>query len=170
MLLSKPQKTLLEFLRVFGALREDQASTLLEAQYGAQRMEPVIRQLLCGGMIRCENGLMLLPDGKADADRIEAADIMLLLSPEELPVTTQRGMPPFSLTFFKTRGEKLWRYDICPVHPGKEPIVCAQLEGIPQKYRMIVFVLRAVSQRELLYTACEHCFAIKENGKFRFYK
>ena len=52
MLLSKPQKSLLDILRQFGALREDQAKKLLLQRYPGLNFDPIVHQTVCGGLIR----------------------------------------------------------------------------------------------------------------------
>lgn len=170
MLLSKPQKLLLECLRNYGAVRENQTPALLgqsEHQAGL-----LIQQLICGGLVRRENGCLLLSDDRINEkteDILEAITVMLQLAPEGVELH-QKGTPPFTLTFFKPRQDKLWRYDICPAPPGKEIVINAMLEGVNHKYRMIVLLLHTLEQQTLLSVPCEHCFAHKENGIYRFYK
>ena len=85
---------------------------------------------------------------------------------------------PFSLTFFKQRLEdhhgtqeyRLWRYDVCPVPPGREALTCALLENIEHKYRLVVFVLEKAEQQERVYIPCEHCFVWKDDGEYHFFK
>jgi len=76
----------------------------------------------------------------------------------------------FSVTFFKERNQTLWRYDICSVPLGGEPMISAALEGISTKYRMMVFILEKPEQQKSLFIPCEHCFTWKDNGEYRFYK
>lgn len=79
-----------------------------------------------------------------------AIDIMLLLESKTIE-HMQKGAYPFTLTFFKERQEKLWRYDICIAVPGKEALLCAALEQIGHKYRMIVIVLDSSEQQKNSY-------------------
>lgn len=169
MLLSKPQKDLLETLRQFGALREDQARRLLVQQYPGLHFDAIVHQLVCGGLIRKENGYIYRRNGYADPDIEAAVDVMLLLEPKHIDAM-QKGCAPFSLTFFRERQEKLWRYDVCVAAPGKEAVISAALENIRHKYRMIVFVLNSLEQQKQLTAPCEHCFAWKEDGAYKFYK
>lgn len=169
MLLSKPQKKLIEILRNFGAVREDQAFQLLKMDYSNLQLEPTIRQLICGGQIRRESNCLLLPDGKLDENILCAIDVMLLLEKKHIEMI-QKGNNPFTLTFFKERSEKLWRYDVCVVKPGTEILIDALLENINHKYRMIVFVLEKQEQQMSLTVPCEHCYAWKQDGSYRFYK
>lgn len=169
MLLSKPQKDLLEILRQYGAIREDQAKKLLRQRYAGLHFEPVVYQMISGGLIRKENGFLFAQDGSIQTDLILAIDIMLLLESKTIE-HMQKGAYPFTLTFFKERQDKLWRYDICIAFPGKEALLCASLEQIGYKFRMIVIVLDSPDQQNKFVIPCEHCFAWKENGKYKFYK
>lgn len=169
MLLSKPQKTLIELLRCFGAVRENQAERLLRMEYPTLKTEPAINQLICGGMLRRENGLLRLPDRTPDNKILCAIDVMLLLETVHIEMV-QKGSNPFALTFFKERSEKLWRYDVCVVTPGTEALISASLEAINHKYRMVVFMLENQEQQKALIAPCEYCYAWKQNGSYRFYK
>lgn len=170
MLLSRPQKNLIEILRHFGAVRENQLFQLLKMDYPNLQLEPAIRQLVCGGQIRRDSGYLMLSDGgKIDQKVLCAIDVMLLLETKHIEMI-QKGSNPFTLTFFKERSEKLWRYDVCVVKPGTEILIDALLENINHKYRMIVFVLEKREQQKSLTVPCEHCYAWKQDGSYRFYK
>ena len=84
MLLSKPQKSLIQILRDFGAVREEQAQRLLMMEYQDLRWEPVIRQLESGGMVRREDGCVKLPDCCPEINLLNAIDAMLLLNPKKI--------------------------------------------------------------------------------------
>ena len=169
MLLSKPQKDLLDMLRQYGAVREDQAKKLLRQHYTKLHFDSVAHQMISGGLIRRENGYLCGRDGSIHEDVILAIDIMLLLEPNAVE-HMQKGAYPFTLTFFKERQEKFWRYDVCIVAPGREAVISAALENIHHKYRMVVIVLDSSEQQSKFVIPCEHCFAWKENGKYKFYK
>ena len=178
MLLSKSQKALLAMLRRVGAMREDAARRLILMAYPHTSWEPIVHQLECLGQIRRLHGFISRTDEeKAIPATMEAIDIMLLMAEESVELF-QRGTPPFSLTFFKQRLEehhgtqeyRLWRYDVCPVPPGREALTCALLENIEHKYRLVVFVLEKAEQQERVYIPCEHCFVWKEQGEYHFFK
>ncbi len=178
MLLSKAQKVLLDMLRRVGTMREEAARQLLLMAYPHTSWEPIVHQLECLGQIRRLHGLIFRTDEeKNDPAAIEAIDIMLLMEPEKVELF-QQGAPPFSLTFFKQRLEdhhgkqeyRLWRYDVCPVPVGREALICALLETIEHKYRLVVFVLEKAEQQERVYIPCEHCFVWKEQGRYHFFK
>lgn len=169
MLLSKPQKDLLNILRQYGAVREDQARKLLRQHYAELHFEPIVYQMIAGGLIRREDGYLCERYSNIHTDIILAIDIMLLLEPNTIE-HMQKATYPFTLTFFKKRQEKLWRYDICIAIPGKEEMLCAALEQIGHKYRLIVIILNSSDQQKKFVIPCEHCFVWKENGKYKFYK
>ena len=80
-----------------------------------------------------------------------------------------RGQPPFSLTFFKEREQKLCRYDICVVTDGREQVVNAMLGGMAGKYGTAIFVLEQKEQAERMIVPPDCRFAVKENAKYIFY-
>lgn len=169
MLLSKAQKSLLEMLRSFGALRGIQAEHLLGMDYPSAQIKPAIHQLICQSLVHQKNDCITAPNREPDMNILDAIDIMLLLEPDHVELF-EKGVPPFVLTFFRQRQDKLWRYDICPVIPGKEMLISALVENINQKYRIIVFILETPEQQKMLIVPCEHCFTWMENGVYRFYK
>lgn len=178
MLLSKAQKALLDMLRRVGTMREDAAQRLLLMMYPDISWKPIVHQLECLGLIRRVYGFIARADEqKAVPATIEAIDIMLLMEPEKVELF-QQGTPPFSLTFFKQRLEehhgkqeyRLWRYDVCPVPTGREAMICALLETIEHKYRLVIFVLEKAEQQAFVRIPCEHCFVWKEQGKYHFFK
>ena len=146
MLLCKAQKALLDMLRRVGTMREEAAQRLLLMAYPHTSWEPIVHQLECLGQIRRLHGLISRTDEMRNVPAtMEAIDIMLLMAEESVELF-QQGTPPFSLTFFKQRLEdhhgtqeyRLWRYDVCPVPPGREALTCALLENIEHKYRLVV--------------------------------
>ena len=80
-----------------------------------------------------------------------------------------RGQPPFSLTFFKEREQKLCRYDICVVTDGREQVINAMLAVLGGKYGTVIFVLEEMQQAERLTVPPDCRFAVKENTKYTFY-
>ena len=169
MLLTTPQRRLLDILRQFGTIRTDQAEKLLKMEDRKLQFSPMLRALECGGRVRRHGDLLTLQNAPPNTDTIELIDIMLLLEPKAI-VQFQKGNNPIAVTFFKYRDDKLWRYDICRVVPGTEPIVNAQLETLNAKCRMIVFVLERPEQQHGISVPCERCFAWKEDGEYKFYK
>ena len=169
MLLSKPQKDLLEMVRQYGAVRTDQARQLLRQKYTGLNFDTIVHQMECGALIRKEKDILREQSKVVNTDVLLAIDIMLLMEPKHIE-SVQKGSEPFALTFFRQRQEKLWRYDVCIVTPGREPVICAALENISHKYRMIVFVLGSPEQQTRLVAPCEHCFAWKKDGTYKFYK
>ena len=162
------QQVILDLLNLFGAVREDQAETILKLKYPNATLERTINPLLTGRKIKRSNGYLFSRSGKLDEKIIEAIDIMLLLGPD-ITQPLQRTNELFALTFYKNREEKLWRYDICPVAYGTEAVVSGQLEGENAKYRMFVFVPEREEQMQGIQVNCEHCYVLKNNGEYEFY-
>lgn len=159
---------ILDLLNLFGAVREDQAEKILKYKYPYATFEKTIYPLVIGRKIRRSGGYIFSRSGKLDEKIIEAIDIMLLLGPD-LNEPLQRNKEIFALTFFKNRGDKLWRYDVCPVAYGTEAVISAQLEGEYAKYRMFIFVPEREEQMQGIRVACEHCYVLKHNGEYEFY-
>ena len=171
MLLTKPQHSVFQWLREFGGLRTEHIVALMKMKYGDEvlHLEPILNQLIQNRMAQKDGDLYTAFGSHAEPGLLEAFDLMLLLSTKDIQ-TARRGTDPFLLTFFKQKEEKLYRYDVVAVPEGREPIVCAQLEGINHKYRVIILMLDNLKQQKLLHIGCEHCFAVNENGEPRFYK
>ena len=177
MLLSNRQQEIIRLLQEFGPLSLIQLERLLALTFPPEsiKLEPMLRQLAMGGMARWV-GQYVFPQDTVHTDPVmhEALDTMLALAPQGLQ-QVQRGTPPFILTFFRDREGKLYRYDICPVSAARLPVIGAQLEGIPQKYRVIVFLLQDLGLKDVLAASyldipCEHCFSIRTRDGIRFYK
>lgn len=177
MLLSNQQKEILRLLRTFGKMKAEQVQQLLAFRFPPEsfRLEPMLRQLHYGGLIRRDGRYVALPGSRPkDPAMGDALDIMLLLAPGGVQAF-HTGTPPFILTFFRDRGNKLYRYDICPVSLIRLPVVCAQLEGIRSKYRVVILQLLDMGLKDICRAAhldipCEYCFALKTDEGVRFYK
>ena len=170
MFFSKPQIAVLELLRICGALSVRQTEELLRRFHKKLRFAETVRPL-------CDSGLAYI-GGEYLIDRcggspnlafIKSVDAMLLSEPEGVP-QFQKGTDPFTLTFFKQRKDKLWRYDICPVRPGTEVRINAALENIPAKYRKILFLPDSMEQQTEIHVACEHCFVLHDKDGYHFYQ
>lgn len=159
---------ILDLLKLFGAVREDQAETILKMKYPNATLERTVNPLIMGRKIKKSSGYLFSRNGKLDEKIIEAIDIMLLLGPD-ITQPLQRTNELFALTFYKNRNDKLWRYDICPVSYGTEAVVSGQLEGESAKYRMFVFVPEKEEQMQAIQVSCEHCYVLKNNGEYEFY-
>lgn len=169
MLLTLPQKYLKDLLKDLGVLTKAQAEKLLRMKYPQKSHKNEIHQLLVMHEIYEQGQYLLDENGKIGREIISAIDVMLLISTRSIDII-RNGNRPFELTFFKFKGEKLWRYDICIVKSGTEIVVTTLLEKINAKYRVIIFVLDYPEQQKSIYVPCEFCFAWKENGEYHFYK
>ena len=117
------------------------------------KWEPVIRQLENGGLVRRTDGCVKIPDHYPEISLLNAIDVMLLLSPKEKSkLFTEKDCRPFLLRFLKKGIKTLWRYDICSVPLGGEPMISAALEGISTKYRMMVFYLLRKPEQQKVYS------------------
>lgn len=176
MLLSNQQKEILHLLRDFGGLRLDQLKRLLLMKFPEDsiKLEPMLRQLVFGGLIRRTGQYIFLPDVQDLQPAIHnALEVMFRLSTQGIQAC-QKGTPPFILTFFRTREDKLYRYDVCPVSAANLPVVLAQVEGLQTKYRVIIFLLEDVGLEEACRWTntipCAHCYAVRTKDGIHFYK
>lgn len=169
MLLTVPQKYLKELLKDFGGLKKSQIETLLKMQNKYLTYERTAIPLIRNGEAMEIGEYLISQKGGIIQENVTAVEIMLMIESECIDVI-QKGTEPFTVTFFKKRSEKLWRFDICVVKPGYEIVVTAALEGINPKYRTIIFVLETPEQQENLIAPCDYCFTWKENGEYHFYK
>lgn len=164
----------MELLDRYDAVREDQVERLIGIQgktFGTIRIEPMLQQLANHGDISREGWFIVKTGRQVNKVLIDSLDIMLSLCPHGVELH-QRGVGPFSLTFYRNRNARLYRYDVCPVQAGREPLVSAQLEGLVIKYRVIVFMVDNMKQREYLPAVDNCCFAIRyeNDDTYRFYK
>ena len=169
MILTKPQRLLIQLLKMFGTLRIDQAEKLLKIDDETVIFDVAVKPIELGGRVQRIGDFIVLYRNPLKYDYIELLDIVLLLEPKKVSLI-QRGSEPFAITFFKEREEKLWRYDICPVKYGLEAVISAQLEDINTSHRMLVFVLEKPEQQNGIEVDCEQCYVWKENGEYKFYK
>ena len=166
MLLTKTQKKILEIVREYGGMKAEMLKRLcLEAysfEVSLHQLE-VNRKLIKTGEYYCDDTLLI-----CDRNTETAFEVMLAVCGRP-PEIYCRGQPPFSLTFFKEREQKLCRYDICVVTDGREQVVNAMLGGMAGKYGTAIFVLEQKEQAERMIVPPDCRFAVKENAKYIFY-
>ena len=166
MLLTKTQKKILEIVREYGGMRADMLNSLCPEAYSFEvslHQLEVSRRLIKTGEYYCDDTLLI-----CDRNTETAFEVMLAVCGHP-PEIYCRGQPPFSLTFFKEREQKLCRYDICVVTDGREQVVNAMLGGMAGKYGTAIFVLEQKEQAERMIVPPDCRFAVKENAKYIFY-
>ncbi len=166
MLLTKTQKKILEIVREYGGMRADMLNSLCPEAYSFEvslHQLEVNRRLIKTGEYYCDDTLLI-----CDRNTETAFEVMLAVCGRP-PEIYCRGQPPFSLTFFKEREQKLCRYDICVVTDGREQVVNAMLGGMAGKYGTAIFVLEQKEQAERMIVPPDCRFAVKENAKYIFY-
>ena len=166
MLLTKTQKKILEIVREYGGMRADMLNSLCPDAYSFEvslHQLEVNRRLIKTGEYYCDDTLLI-----CDRNTETAFEVMLAVCGHP-PEIYCRGQPPFSLTFFKEREQKLCRYDICVVTDGREQLVNAMLGGMAGKYGTAIFVLEQKEQAERMIVPPDCRFAVKENAKYIFY-
>lgn len=166
MLLTKTQKKILEIVREYGGMRADMLNSLCPEAYSFEvslHQLEVNRKLIKTGEYYCDDTALI-----CDRNTETAFEVMLAVCGRP-PEIYCRGQPPFSLTFFKEREQKLCRYDICVVTDGREQVVNAMLGGMAGKYGTAIFVLEQKEQAERMLVPPDCRFAVKENAKYIFY-
>ena len=166
MLLTKTQKKILEIVREYGGMRADMLNSLCPEAYSfevALHQLEVNRRIVRTGEYLCDDTGVI-----GDRNTETAFEVMLAVCAEP-PEVYCRGRPPFSLTFFKEREQKLCRYDICVVTDGREQVINAMLAVLGGKYGTVIFVLEEMQQAERLTVPPDCRFAVKENTKYTFY-
>ena len=166
MLLTKTQKKILEIVREYGGMRADMLNSLCPEAYSFEvslHQLEVNRKLIKTGGYYCDDTALI-----CDRNTETAFEVMLAICGQP-PEIYCRGQPPFSLTFFKEREQKLCRYDICVVTDGREQVVNAMLGGMAGKYGTAIFVLEQKEQAERMIVPPDCRFAVKENAKYIFY-
>lgn len=166
MLLTKTQKKILEIVREYGGMRADMLNSLCPEAYSFEvslHQLEVNRKLIKTGEYYCDDTLLI-----CGRNTETAFEVMLAVCGHP-PEIYCRGQPPFSLTFFKEREQKLCRYDICVVTDGREQVVNAMLGGMAGKYGTAIFVLEQKEQAERMIVPPDCRFAVKENAKYIFY-
>ncbi len=166
MLLTKTQKKTLEIVREYGGMKAEMLKKLCPEAYSFEvslHQLEVNRRLIKTGEYYCDDTLLI-----CDRNTETAFEVMLAVCGHP-PEIYCRGQPPFSLTFFKEREQKLCRYDICVVTDGREQVVNAMLGGMAGKYGTAIFVLEQKEQAERMIVPPDCRFAVKENAKYIFY-
>ena len=169
MLLTVPQKQLEGLIRDLSALRINQAEMFLKMHNQNLNYKQTVMPLVNNGILQETGEFLHMRNGRIIPENIIAVDIMFKIECENIEVI-KKGVKPITVTFFKKRNEKLWRFDIIVVKPREERVITAILEGINAKYRTVIFVLEYPKQQENLIAPCDYCFAWKENGDYHFYK
>ena len=166
MLLTKTQKKILEIVREYGGMKAEMLKKLCPDAYSFEvslHQLEVNRKLIKTGEYYCDDTTLI-----CDRNTETAFEVMLAICGQP-PEIYCRGQPPFSLTFFKEREQKLCRYDICVVTDGREQVVNAMLGGMAGKYGTAIFVLEQKEQAERMIVPPDCRFAVKENAKYIFY-
>lgn len=165
------QQWILDLLKMFGAIRVEQATRLLRLKFPTATLSKTIMPLLTTRMIKRSEGYLFSRSGKIDDRIIDAIDIMTLIGLDVSQGIIHGNGDPVVLSFFKWReDDKLWHYDICPIPYGTEIAVVKKLENTNQKYRMLVFVPEKEEQMDAVNISCEHCYVLKKGSRFEFYR
>ena len=133
MLLTKRQKNILRIVRDWGGMKKETLAFLCGESGGFERDFIQLERL---GLLK-ETAGYYCDEGKRICEReTETAFEVLMSAFSSPPDMLLAGEPPFSLSFFKERGEKLYRYDICVAERGREAYITAATEAGNLKSRI----------------------------------
>jgi hypothetical protein len=82
----------------------------------------------------------------------------------------KRGEPPCKLCFLVETAGGVGSYAVVPVPCGRETEVIFALEGTRDEKRMLVLLLESAGQREKINIGHSHFFALREEGKIRYFE
>ena len=170
--LTETQTYLLEALRQFGALREDQLAWLYRlVEPGAKReLSSVMGQLAYLSKARREGVYWCAAWRTPEPRMTDAFDIMRLLCGERLPqFTASRGL--CALTFaLPPDGETPCRcFRLYFVKPGEELKTCAEADAAPPGHTPL-FAVGSIEQAAALACGRPYFAVLKENGSFSFFQ
>lgn len=169
MFLNMQRRYLYEVIKTLGFIKREQAEKLLLAKYPSSDFLLTVNGLKSSALVREYSGYLLERGEEISEDIRIATELMMKITDGKIE-NVQKGVFPFTVTFFRSRADRLWRYDICIVPNGREAVVSAALEGMYAKYRVVVFVLEDPEQQKDLYVSCDYCFVWKEDGEYHFFK
>lgn len=170
--LSGAQTRLLEALRQFGALREDQLAWLYRlVEPDAKRgLAQVMGQLAYLSRARREGAYWCAAWRTPEPRMSDAFDVMRLLCGERLPqFVTSRG--PCALTFtLPPSGEDDCRcFRLYFVKPGEETQTCAVASAAPPGHT-VLYAVEALRQADALFCSHPYFVVLKEDGSFSFFQ
>lgn len=170
--LTETQTRLLEALRQFGALREDQLAWLyrLMEPDAKRELAAVMGQLVYLSKTRREGAYWCAVWRTPEQKMTDAFEIMRLLCGDRLPqFVTSRG--PCTLTFtLLPDGETPCRcFRLYFVKPGEEMKTCAEAAAAPPGHTPL-FAVGAIEQAAALACGRPFFVVLKENGSFSFFQ
>ncbi|MDR0861799.1 MAG: DUF5697 family protein [Oscillospiraceae bacterium] len=168
------QERLFAVIDKTGYLTTAQAERILPCTYPDKHSaftERVLRQLQFQQKIRfMTDSVVKLPhllEREPDFEMLAAIDIMLDIA-DGAPLELSAKKPPFKLCFLVERGDKVGSYGVVLAPPGDETQINFQLHGA--EHLTVIFVLTEPEQRERYKTALSHYFAVRDGGKYRYFK
>ncbi|MDR1065716.1 MAG: DUF5697 family protein, partial [Oscillospiraceae bacterium] len=159
-----------------GYLAERQAGVLL-GERAEGHPARVLNQLRHLGKVRLAgdrldgDGIAVLPrlaDKSVDSDMLAAVDVMLDIS-NGAPAAIASDRPPYKLCFLAERGDRLSSYGVVAAAPCEELRVNFLLDS-DKTERTVIFITRDAAQTERFTTALPHYFAVRDGGRFRYFR
>lgn len=173
---SREQEHILSVLQKTKFMRKDQAVRLLSTGGFTRTAEYTMRCLEQLRHIRkikwITADIFTLPImymEPVDDEMLLAIDVMLDLVGAGITALTAPP-PPFKLCFFAGRDNNLGSYAVSIVRPGHEAEVTALLCGAEKLCHAVIFILSDLSQKDGIKTTLPHFFAVKDGGKYRYFR
>jgi len=176
MLLTNVQVSILELLKTYRCLRNDQICRIIGREFQSEsafivrhleRLQTLCRYKLC----QPRPGFTGVVGAVPDDDLLLAVDVMLEFQACGLG-TFRPGKPPFKLIFFKI-GEKghLRAYYVTIVHSGTENLLSSLARNTAKGCgNAVIFVLDNIQQARHIQFPFEHFYVVRENDGYQFYK
>jgi len=170
------QEYILDILRKTRVMRTDQAAKLLsviDAGKSEQYTARLLNQLQHMQKIAWKTDSLfttpLLYKAPVDDEMLSAVDIMADLTDYRVASLSSYSKP-YKLCFYTEQGDSIGSYAVIFVSPGDEMKITAALHDADKDDRTIIFLSSEPIQREIIKTSLPHFFAIRDNGKYRYYE
>jgi hypothetical protein len=100
---------------------------------------------------------------------LAATDVMLDVS-DAKPLALAPGTPPCKLRFLAETERGIAGYAVIAAPPGRESEVNFALGETQNEKRAFILLIGNVAQREKFNIPAPHFFAMRENGKTRYFE
>jgi len=161
MILIEPMKRGLEIVRMFNGLEREQLYFLLKKEYPKRNANTDINRLLRMKLVTAQDDAIIIPGTDTDSDIREAVQILISFWNKNI-LSYNRGQSPVLLKF-----SKLMRGFVCDFYVCKT----GDLSMLRLEDNTAVIVLAETKNKfQNIKLNCEILIAVKEYGKYLFYK
>ena len=169
------QKYILSILDATKVMRKDHAFRLLEklsAEYTEGYELRCLMQLKYMRKIAWKTddvfAVPMMFNEPIDEDMLSAVDIMLDLTGKRV-MSVSAGPEPYKLRFLSARDKGSNGFAVIVFNASLEREISASLHRIPDGHT-IIFLLSNLSQKDRVKTALPHYFAIRDGGRYRYFR